>query len=303
MFIPDPALRLEDAARLRLDEHGMLAEDLPCRKCSYNLRGLSPEGRCPECGTAVGLSTLGDLLRYADPNWIRTVARGITIILWMILASVLLGCLGGTLLATEGLQQALSIGLGLVSFYGVWLMTEPDPSGLGEDPTITARKVIRFALLVGIGAQVLTLATEQLSPPGAVLIVFAVLGVIATLIGLVGEFAKFTYYEYLLRRVPDPKLAGRARFLKWGFVVCLGIMLLGGILTVVNLALSGATGAGPGLGPVTGVMFLMLPAGIGMLVFGILTLLLLLRLRQALLTAAESAEAVWSVAGGIPAVR
>ncbi len=48
-----------------VDERGSLAVDLKCKKCAYNLRGLREDGRCPECGTPVGLSTRGDLLRFA----------------------------------------------------------------------------------------------------------------------------------------------------------------------------------------------------------------------------------------------
>jgi len=35
----------------RLD--ATIAEDRPCRRCGYNIRGLRVGGRCPECGTAV----------------------------------------------------------------------------------------------------------------------------------------------------------------------------------------------------------------------------------------------------------
>ncbi len=56
--------------------------DVVCRCCSYNLRGLYPEGRCPECGTPVGISLQGDLLRFAEPAWVEILARGIRFILW-----------------------------------------------------------------------------------------------------------------------------------------------------------------------------------------------------------------------------
>ena len=33
--------------------HTYVAASLPCRRCGYELYGLSAAGRCPECGTAV----------------------------------------------------------------------------------------------------------------------------------------------------------------------------------------------------------------------------------------------------------
>ena len=56
------------APQVAVDQEGNLAEDRTCIKCAYNLRGLDPAGRCPECGTAVGRSILGDFLRYCDPD-------------------------------------------------------------------------------------------------------------------------------------------------------------------------------------------------------------------------------------------
>jgi uncharacterized protein YoxC len=54
-----------------------LALDTPCARCRYNLRGLGPAGRCPECGASV-LESHDLLLRNADPAWVRRLARGST---------------------------------------------------------------------------------------------------------------------------------------------------------------------------------------------------------------------------------
>ena len=61
---------------------GEIVSDLPCRKCAYNLRGLPGNGRCPECGSAVGLSVQGNLLRFSDPAWTRKLRRGAKFIVY-----------------------------------------------------------------------------------------------------------------------------------------------------------------------------------------------------------------------------
>lgn len=299
MEIPHPFLTAATTAQLQLDGEGRLAEDIPCRKCAYNLRGLSPEGRCPECGTAVGLSTLGDLLRFADPDWLRTVARGITILLWMILVMLLAECITRAAHLGNTVDNVVSIALNLISLYGAWLMTEPDPSGIGEDPTFTARKLIRFTLLVGVVLQFPALVATLTDVPAPLLVVLGLLMLTAILTSLIGEFAKFVYFEHLFRRVPDRRLADRARWLKWGYVVCLGTSMLSGLIVmlVFNLAGAGANSA------VAVGALLMIPTGIALLVFAIMTIVLLLRLRRALLDAAARAETIWRLAGPVATLR
>jgi hypothetical protein len=52
-----------------------LQEDLPCIHCRYNLRGLSEDGICPECGNPVAPSVekyrrTADPLDQVDPRWV-----------------------------------------------------------------------------------------------------------------------------------------------------------------------------------------------------------------------------------------
>ena len=67
-----------------VDAAGRVADDLPCAGCGYNLRTAEASGSCPECGQPVEQS-LRDLLRYADPAWVRRVLMGTR---WLILAGV-----------------------------------------------------------------------------------------------------------------------------------------------------------------------------------------------------------------------
>jgi hypothetical protein len=48
-----------------------------CTTCGYDLRGATPEGRCPECGAPVGRSRDGHLLGRASPNWLRSLRWGV----------------------------------------------------------------------------------------------------------------------------------------------------------------------------------------------------------------------------------
>jgi hypothetical protein len=289
------------------DDRGEIVIDHDCKKCGYNLRGLREDGRCPECGTPIGLSTTGDLLRFADPDWVEKVARGLTIILWMILGGLIAGILAGLAGATvgQGVGTVLTFGVALISFYGVWLMTEPDPSGIGEDPNITARKVIRVTLVIGLLNSPLRFALDalDLGAVGAILVGLAM--ILVGLIGLIGEVAKFIYYERLARRIPDDTLAARARFLKWAFPITLGVVALGGAVVMILQAIGPAGGAGASSGPgaAAGLSILgclMLPAGLAFIVFGVMAIFLLLRLRKRITEQAKLARASWAAALGEP---
>ena len=54
-----------------------VTHELSCARCGYILRGLAASGACPECGEAIETSLKGNLLRAADPRWLKTVSRGV----------------------------------------------------------------------------------------------------------------------------------------------------------------------------------------------------------------------------------
>ncbi|MEM9420783.1 MAG: hypothetical protein AAGA25_17285 [Planctomycetota bacterium] len=60
----------------RTDEQGRIAVDLECIGCQYNLRMCDADGRCPECGLAVGRSAVGRYLCYHEPKWVQCLAWG-----------------------------------------------------------------------------------------------------------------------------------------------------------------------------------------------------------------------------------
>ena len=74
-----------------IDEDGRIIGDVTCRGCGYNLRGLTPDGVCPECAIAIGRSVKGDLLQYCDPAWVDRLARGM---LWVIAGTIASRCGG-----------------------------------------------------------------------------------------------------------------------------------------------------------------------------------------------------------------
>lgn len=66
-----------------LDADGSIAANVPCIKCSYNLRTLQPAGNCPECGTPVASSVSGTVLRCLSPPTLTRLRAAI----WLALGS------------------------------------------------------------------------------------------------------------------------------------------------------------------------------------------------------------------------
>jgi len=107
VWFPPPALILmsrwpKTHAEL---ERTLIAAELRCARCSYNLRGLSPLGVCPECGQDIWTT----LVRTVDPAASRlpklTNPRAVA---WSILWIMLCASAAALLLAYAAVRDALN---------------------------------------------------------------------------------------------------------------------------------------------------------------------------------------------------
>src|SRR5437016_3221917 len=54
-----------------------IAQYMICQSCGYNLRGMTEETWCPECGVMVASSLAGGRPRYADSDWVLHMRRAL----------------------------------------------------------------------------------------------------------------------------------------------------------------------------------------------------------------------------------
>ena len=286
--------------KLQLDEQGRLDEEIACRKCGYNLRGLLAEGACPECGTAVGRSTHGDLLRFCDPAWVGTLASGMN---WIVaglvcaVASVDVTILLGRAVGAAGVGAApqwIGLAVGLVSLIGYWKLTTPDPVSIDAERSITARSMVRIAWGTSTAMSVFVATAVQAGWIGGLGLAMIAVGSVQHVIGLIGTFAVFVYARRLALRIPDERLARSTRIVMWGLV---GVMLVGRVAGLISpMWMIGASAPQQGLvalnAPGSGVMGAVCAAALGCL--AIWTLILVVRYRRAMADARKQAMQSWA---------
>jgi hypothetical protein len=273
---------------------GPILQDVACRKCGYNLRGLDANGRCPECGTAVGYSLQGDLLRFCDPTWVDTLHRGTRLFIWGIVIIIIGAVIGGAMkqAGVASIGGLATLAGWVMMTIGWWLMTEPDPSGLGEDQYGTARKIIRIALIVSVAAQALQLATPYIVTSYESLIAVSVVSFALGVVGIVGFFAQLNYLKKLALRIPDRQLSGRAHFLMYAISISYGVLIAVGLIAVFVIR-QAATGGGSTSGLQSIGCFAAI-VGVCVLVFGLMYLLLVEKMGKRFKEQARAARMSWA---------
>jgi hypothetical protein len=213
-----------EQAHLPLDAHGRISVDIQCVSCGYNLRGLLPDGNCPECGIAVAQSTRSELLRFADPAWLSVLVRGLD---WMVISFFAAGLLclsGGAAMDVLGVWAGLLSGTlaGLIGLCCWRRLTSTDPDER-ESAGMNARKVAYYGYHLSIGvtllAQLAAIDSRLLILCGMCFCVVVVIVVVATLVRLI----------QLAQRMPDRRLAAwtrRAVAATIIIAICLGPMAM-----------------------------------------------------------------------------
>lgn len=205
-----------------VDEQGLVADDAACRGCGYNLRGLHSSGNCPECGTQVYLSVLGNRLRFCDPAWLQRLAYsavGVGVILAVYAAAWAFITSG---MALRGMPRFLACGgyyiLAAVGMYYAWRLTSPEPH---KDRLQNAnrRRISVFAWLALSVLAVPFLLLPLLPGGGNVPAVFVAM--VASGLRVVGPVRYLRLLADLVERLPDQVMTQRLTALTWYWVLTL----------------------------------------------------------------------------------
>lgn len=196
-----------------------LQTDVPCVRCFYNLRGLSPDGACPECGNPIGPSLDPTRLVFADPRWLRDVTRAIELLYRALpaLAIVLVllavafwpyvwtGQGAGVVIFRALFSIAVTLGA-LAVVVGCLRMTAREPAASVAAAPVVGLWLARVGAVAGGATTVamlllprfgVRLSTERFSL--VLLLIFVSMCIAA--IGLLGRLRR------LAVRLPDPLLA------------------------------------------------------------------------------------------------
>lgn len=269
----------------------LLDADIPCRKCSYNLRSLPTDGLCPECATPIPLSIKGDLLCYSDPVWLKSLHNGARFIIFGVLVFVLAAIANVIFAMNFHTSQAsillllLTISASLLILGGWWLLTSPDPSGIGEDKYGTFRKIIRIYLIFTIVATLLQYLQRAVPEPLRVLI--SILHVGLQFFGVVGVVCQWQYLRRLARRIPDSKLSGRSNFLSYALGITYGIIAVYDSSFII-------TQTPVSFRPQNIAFVFIIIAGFGIIIFGIFSLLTIEKFGKRMKEQAALAHQFWS---------
>lgn len=205
----------------------VINHDLLCVHCRYNLRGLTSDGDCPECGHPLADSLRGDRLCFADRRWLRRMAWGARLTFFGVLLSMF-----RVQIRVENLLDALLWTVLLIPaavlVAGFVLVTSSDPRRAVAEPMLAPRRRARWlgaaVLLLAVASEfVVNRAVPTANPSSS----WMIDGIV--LLAAIWIWSLSDYGSELARRVPDPGLARQTRICGLGCAGCLFVMTCLGI--------------------------------------------------------------------------
>ena len=140
-----------------------------CYRCGYDLRGIANDGACPECGLVAERSRrITDELHDTRPRWLRSLSRGINLIMLAIVAMFagpIVATIFDSVLAPWGWWNFYIplAGYDLAAiclFVGVILVTRPEGYAPADRADQRLRKLLRVAAIVPVLAAGLLTAID-----------------------------------------------------------------------------------------------------------------------------------------------
>lgn len=219
---------------------------LGCIECGYALAGLDQAGVCPECGAPIERSLRGNRLLFAPADYIRTLHRGLVLVLsglaalLVIVIAWLIGLMavtfagigtgmnwltGDLLFAACGLLFFAAM---LIVLAGCWLLSMPHPGFVGRDEAAGARRWLRIGA-AGILLTLLMVAAmmmpvmQALPQPDLVVLLVSGLWLVFFFIALV---ASILLVRHLGPLADNRIIARRATLYVW---LCPLLSIVGGL--------------------------------------------------------------------------
>jgi len=142
---------------------------------------------------------------------------------WILLSCVLIGR------AVQGADILYGLFALGAQLQGVWMMTKPDPSGIGEDTDVTARRVLRTSTLILVVLTALRFimgaASAYIGRSFTWLFDVVELGMLIT--GVVAYVAQFSFFAIFAVRMPNEFLVRHAENFQRRFVLFVTLLLIG----------------------------------------------------------------------------
>jgi hypothetical protein len=211
-----------------------LVADVPCLRCGYNLRGLAPDGQCPECGHLVHMSVLAwdedrrrmlPLLLESDPRWIRNVAEGAAIALIVFVLMVTLAALPDWMYAWRTTPRKWTLGIActmvVLSWAAAWKLTVPEQVPVPERVREHARRTLRWSATIYATAPFIFGLMPAVNAPWP----YVVAIIFASLAGVVAGPAWFVHAGNLAARAGSRLLPVEGRLLAVVSVIFLLLMI------------------------------------------------------------------------------
>lgn len=254
------ALSSERRLAAPLDDAGLIAGDLACVGCGYNLRTQPADGRCPECARPCAESLSGFWLRSASPEWLETVANGFGFLsaagfgLWaLVFVLIAAGMASGPACAVVGFFLCVACGA-----LGVFLATASEPEAR-QSPRRVFTLLARGALPLWFLPFLVVIVVESLERAGLdydrtlefVLEATMLLGAASYVVAIAVVLLRSAD---LMRRIPRQRLRWWARSLAYASAGAGGLLICVGLATTLYLLLAqpwppAAVAVAPASGP------------------------------------------------------
>ncbi len=264
--MPKPRKKATPAVAVVPAADAEFIEDRPCHNCGYNLIGLPPGTRCPECGaqppismgsrprTSGRLVAAPDSLQSANPRWLGQLALGLQLIFWTVIVNFCIGFASNFIPLPAIVWRAIETAGVLSVAAGFWLLSMPDPSGVDAKQKLRlAMRVLAVAGVASAGFNFLIVLLDANGPAGGGGGGLTITPLLALQMGLEIVWLAATpvtafYLRHLAIRAYTPEVQARAESVGLILSFSLGLLGLGVLLLIATIMTTGSIGITGALG-------------------------------------------------------